>query len=391
MNLKQLVQDHKTLFAVFGGNILLSLHFYLVVYINSSLLNHYFSDGQLSTLYIIGSIANLILLFFAAKLMKRFGMYHFLLFSAFIEMFAVLGLAFIPGMFWVGLFFVIHQTVVVMVLLGLDVFLEAITIVEGKTGGIRSLYLTVTNAMLVISPAIVGLLVIGDQYAPVYIVSAFLMIPLILCIIGGLHKVVTPVPDHVDLTNSFKEVWANKNIRSVSIGYLILQIFFAWMIVYTPLYLHEYIGFDWPTLGVLFTIMLLPFVIFEIPIEKLADERFGEKEFMILGFAIMTLCTFLFPLITEPSFILWATVLFLSRVGASFVEVTTESYFFKQVSGKDGNIISLFRSGRPLGYIIASGAMSILLLTLPYRLTFLVLAAIVFIGIPISRMLCDTK
>ncbi len=391
MNLKQLLQDHKTLLAVFAGNILLSLHFYLVIYINSSLLGEYFSDGQLSILYIIGSVVNLILLFSAARIMKRLGMYHFLLTASAIEMFAVLGLAFMTGMFWIGFFFILHQAIIVMVLLGLDVFLETVTLAEGKTGGIRSMYLTVSNAMLVISPAIVGLLVFDDYLAPVYILSALLMIPLILFVVGGLSHVKTPVPDHVDLIYSFKEIWVNKNIRSVSIGYLILQIFFAWMVIYTPLYLHEYIGFSWNSLGILFTIMLLPFIMFEIPVEKFADARFGEKQFMILGFVIMTVSVLLFPLLTEASFGLWAAILFMSRMGASFVEVTTESYFFKQVSGKDGNIISLFRSARPLSYIISSGVMSLLLLTLPYRLTFLVLAGILFLGIPISRMLCDTK
>ena len=67
----------------------------------------------------------------------------------------------------------------------------------------------------------------------------------------------------------------------------------------------------------------------------------------------MSLSTFIIPFLQSPIFWIWATVLFITRIGASLVEISSESYFFKHVKEEDTGLISLFRMARPLSFILA--------------------------------------
>ena len=163
------------------------------------------------------------------------------------------------------------------------------------------------------------------------------------------------------------------------------------MIIYTPIYLNQYIGFNWEKIGIIFTIMLLPYILFELPIGYLADWRFGEKEFLTAGFLITSLSTVAIVFIGSTNFILWIIILFLTRVGASFIQISSESYFFKQVDDTNVNIISFFRNASPLAYIIAPLIATIFLTFFAYQYLFLALALIMLFGLRYSLTLHDTK
>jgi MFS family permease len=63
-----------------------------------------------------------------------------------------------------------------------------------------------------------------------------------------------------------------------------------------------------------------------------------------------TIALYALPYFTLP---LLALILFITRLGASCVEVMTETYFFKKVSPSETGIISIFRNTYPISYIIA--------------------------------------
>jgi MFS family permease len=125
------------------------------------------------------------------------------------------------------------------------------------------------------------------------------------------------------------------------------------MTIYTPIYLHNTIGFGWGEISIIFTIMLIPFIIFEFPLGKLADKKWGEKEMLIIGFIIMGISTASLVLFDEKNLIVWAIMLFITRIGASISEIMIETYFFKKVDDKDPEIVSMFRTTRPLSFLIA--------------------------------------
>jgi hypothetical protein len=83
--------------------------------------------------------------------------------------------------------------------------------------------------------------------------------------------------------------------------------------------------------------------------------------------------------------------MFTTRVGASFVEVTTESYFFKQTKSSDAQIISFFRITRPLAYVIGTLIATMALLYLPFNLLFVVLAFLMIPAMFFTLRIEDSK
>ena len=93
----------------------------------------------------------------------------------------------------------------------------------------------------------------------------------------------------------------------------------------------------------------------------------------------------------SDSFWLWTSLLFVTRIGASAIEVMTESYFFKKITDKDVDILSFYRIVRPLAYSISPVVASILLIFYDIKYLFLVLGVAMIFGINFSLRLKDTK
>jgi len=94
---------------------------------------------------------------------------------------------------------------------------------------------------------------------------------------------------------------------------------------------------------------------------------------------------------TAASIVAWMLLMFINRFGASLVEVTTESYFFKHTKGTDADVISFFRLSRPLALLVGSLLGSITLLYLPFNLIFVVLGFFMAVAIFFVIPLEDTK
>ncbi|WKZ26483.1 MAG: MFS transporter [Candidatus Paceibacterota bacterium] len=384
------------LFSILASNFLLSLHFALIIYINSTFLEQFFSPGSLGFLFALGAVLNLFFLLRGPELISKFGNYRLVLFFIFLEFLAVLGLALTENPLFVAILFVLHQGTIMTILFCLDIFLENYSDQrESKTGGIRGIYLTLGNLAFVISPALAGLILTNGDFWKIYLVSATLLIPLFFLAKRGL-KVKIEYPKKSSLKETFKKIISDKNIFGVFAVQFILQFFFAWMVIYMPIHLSQNLHFSWTEIGLIFTIMLLPFLIFEIPMGWIADKKTGEKEIMTIGFLIIASSTAITAFLNSPVFIIWALVLFMTRVGASFTEIASESYFFKKVRAGEPDIISFFRISRPLALIvaplIAAGVLTgFEILNIQYSFLFLVLSIIVLFGIKYSLSIEDTR
>jgi MFS family permease len=272
----------------------------------------------------------------------------------------------------------------------MDVFVESLACDDRVTGSIRGTYLTLTNITLVLAPFVVSFLVKGNDYSLVYVISSLLMIPLYFSI--RKFRFVEEVKiHHIKVRDTLGEYIKNKDLYNVFTAHALLQLFYGFMIIYTPIYLQKYIGFEWSEIGIIFMIMLLPFVIFELPVGELADNKYGEKEFMTIGFIIMGFFTLIISFVTTKNFWIWALLLFMTRVGASLVEVSSESYFFKKVNKEKTDVISLFRMSRPLALMFAPIIATIVLQFIPFQYIFIVIGSIMIVGSRYALQLVDTK
>jgi MFS family permease len=181
---------------------------------------------------------------------------------------------------------------------------------------------------------------------------------------------------------TYRYLKTNHHILAITIINFILQFFYVWMVVYTPIYLYEHIGLGWSQIGIIFTIMLIPFIIFGLPIGILIDKYHVRKRTLLyIGFIIISVSTFFIAGITTKSVILWAIVLFITRMGASIIETTSEIYFFTHIKEEEAYLLSVFRDMTPVAYIIAPLISTLIFVFLPFKFLFIILSIILLSGL----------
>jgi MFS family permease len=381
---------NKKIYALYILGLLFSVHVALPAYINSTFLNIYFPEKFVGILYTIGSLFTIIAFALMPYLLKRFGNFRIMMVLAILDIIFLFGMATFKTALLLAPIFIIKLTFINILYFNLDVFLESNS-KDASTGSIRGIFLTTMNTAWVLSPMIAGYILTNGDYWKIYIISSIFMSISTLVLLYNFRNFKDPIYEKIPFWKTFLKVWNNVNIYKIFISSLILRFFYSWMVIYTPVYLHNTIGFEWSTIGTIFTIMLIPFILFEIPAGKLADSRWGEKEFLSLGFIIMAIATISLTFITSTNWIIWAAFLFLTRTGASLVEIMTETYFFKQIDGTDANVIGFFRDTRPLAYVIAPIFAFIFLTFFEQKYLFLALGIVVLLGLKYSLTLKDTK
>ena len=381
----------KRFVSVFVASTFLSFHYGAILYVNSSLLGKFFSQNTVSLLFLVGAVLSIILFLFTAKLIELFGKRLLLLFLLSIAIFGTLGLTFAQTSVPILVSFLAYSSVLLTIYYCLDIFLEELSR-DGNTGEVRGVYLTLMNLGIAAGPVILLLFGKEDTFKSIYIVSTLL---LLLPFLITLFFLKSREPKWHGLTHRhiflpFGIWWRTKALRSTTLARLTLESFFAFMVIYTPIYLHKNLGFEWSELGVIFTVMLLPFVLLEWPAGELADRYYGEKEILATGFLITALSLVVMPFLGKI-FVAWLVILFISRVGASLIEIMTESYFFKHVGPRDTGLISIVRLTRPVSTILGALAGVLALSVLSFEQVFFVLAAVILFGLKISLSLKDTK
>jgi MFS family permease len=257
-------------------------------------------------------------------------------------------------------------------------------------GSTRGSYLTALNIGYVLAPSVSGFILARMGFSALYTLAALLLVPLLIIIINN-HSIRTIHISKINIFQSMKTLWHNRNVRNIALANFLLQFFYAWMVIYTPIFLHEQLGIPWDSVGTLFSIMLFAFVLTQIPLGRLADRHLGEKYLLIIGFVVISITTsllFFLPSFTLP---LLGLILFGTRIGASCIEVLTESYFFKKVPRDESGEISIFRNMYPIAYIIALLIGSLVLRWLPVHYLFLILGIILLCGILFIIPIQNTK
>ena len=363
----------------------------LPAYVNSNFISQFTEVRFVSLFFVIANLVTLLFILSFPRTIKRFGNNNTLklllfLYSASLFFFAVANstLTALLGI----MFFTVFLN---LTFIKLDLFIEVFT-KNADTGKVRALYLTVCNLGWVIAPTVSGLLINHFGYSFVYWLSDSVVIPTLIFFLIMSPKLKAKIKYAEDgMKSSIKKIWKNKNLRAIFFVALILQFFYATAVVYIPLYLHQTLGMSWEVIGPIFSFMLIPFILFQIPAGFLADKYFGEKEMLYIGLSILTLALVGAFYLNQPIAWLWAGLLFFSRIGAALVEAMRESYFFKIVSAKDLSIINLFRLTGPLAYIIGPGIAILIASFLPIQYIFIFAALVTFSGLILIIPMKDSK
>lgn len=368
---------------------LFALHVAIPAYITSTFLSNYVGEQAVGIVYTLGAIATIIAFTQLPKLLGRFGNYRVTTIMIVADLLTTFILAFSQNPLILVIAFIINFVAIAAIGLSMDIFLESYS-TDSKTGRIRGYFLTSGNIAWVISPLINSVLVQESNYPAVFLASAILLLPIILILLEHFRNFKDAEYRTINYWGTLKEVFKQKNIRGILVAGFLLQFFYSWMVIYTPIYLHDHLGFNWSDLNMIFSLMLLPFILIELPLGKLADSRWGEKEILSLGFIIMAISTALISYVTDHHFIIWIAILFMTRVGASMVEIMSETYFFKKIDATNLNLMDVFRTVRPWAYVLGPLTAILLLQFLPLQYLFLALGFITVIGLRYSLSLEDT-
>lgn len=380
--------------ALYGAILLLTLHWAVVLYVNSSYLEQFVSPHTVSVLYILGAAITILAFLYASSLLSHFGNIKTGAALTIIEFGALIGMAFTSNMYAAMLFFVVHQAVVPMILFTLDVLMEEfIGDGEGTTGAKRGTLLTIMSITYALAALTMGKLVGAGtpDFGLVYLASAIMLVPFFYMLVTKFKSFVDPSYPHLQIFEGVSNFWKLRDVRNVFLAHFLLQLFFTWMVIYTPIYLANVIGFNWEQIGIILFAGLMAYVFLEYLIGVVADKLIGEKEMMAFGFAVIAIATSWFVFLDNSSIIAWMIAMFMTRVGASLVETTTESYFFKHTSSKDTNVIGLFRITRPLSYIFGALLGSLTLYVFNFHFVFIILGLLMIPGLFFAMALKDTR
>jgi len=374
-------------------SVIFTFHGLLVAYSSSTYMEQFATPAVIGTLYTIGSALAVLCFLFISSVLRRIGNVKLTLWLSVIELLSLvlIGTAFSPELAIVA--FVIFLFVNPLLYLNIDIFSESlIGPKEEATGSKRGLALTLMSLASVVSPLALAFIV-GDDNSKLhlpYYVAAAIFFTFILLVLIHFKTFKDPVYKEVKVLEAIRTFWQDLNLRFVFLAHFVMQVFFSWMIIYLPLYMATEVGLSWSAIGSILAVGLFAYVIFEYPVGILADKYIGEKEMMAVGFVLLAVTSSWISFMAGAPILSWMILMFISRVGASLVEVTTESYFFKNTKGSDANIISFFRLTRPLAMIIGSLLGSAALLFLPFELIFIVLGLAMIPGIFFASRIKDS-
>ncbi len=307
----------------------------------------------------IGSILALFASFNIAKSVRKFHTYGFTFGVAILEIIVITIFGYTENIYLLPIFFIVHFVLQVLLNVSLNIFIENFT-VHAKIGSVRGLFLAIFNLAILISPFIGGIILKYSSFAMLYTVSACMLIPYLFFLHKYLKHIKEPAYHQINLLEAGRKVLHNKNLRAVFIGELVVQAFYATMVIYSPLYLQT-LGIGLTTyMMIILPIALLPLVLLPYELGYLADKKWGEKEMLIIGLLILAVTAFLFVVITSSDVRIWILLLIISRIGASFVETMSFSYYFKKVGVEDPSLTAFFINTQGMGILIV-GTLGVLL------------------------------
>ncbi|MDE2041258.1 MAG: MFS transporter [Patescibacteria group bacterium] len=368
-----------------------TLHGVIPMYSNSSFLALFADERTVGLIYMAGAAVSVLGFLLAPDIIRRLGNYRTAIGLVLIQIALYYFLVGSSNPLVLSLVFILQSGILSLIGLTLDIFLEVYT--DGAAiGTVRGLYTATLNASWVVAPLIGTLLINGtNNYRNTYVAALAMLFPLLYLIYRNFPRFRDPNYVHLSPWQLTKHISQNTNWVKLFFANIILQTFYSWMIIYSPIYLHQTIGLTWEGIGIVLVVMLMPFPLIQYPLGRLADKKYGEKEIMAIGFAIMGVSTIFLSLPRVPSVLIWSILFFVTRIGAAAAEIMMETYFFKTVSPRDSAVLGSFRITRPVSNFLAPGIMILGLLFISTQYMFVVIGLMSLIALWPALTIKDTN
>lgn len=361
----------------------------LITYVLSSYFKTISGTENVGPFYIISYAVVLLTLLNWHKVIRRLGKARVFLLAVLAKVAIVVALVFVPPSYPALAILMLYLVSGALEWTSLDIILESYS-KDNLSGRIRGIHLTIFNAGFLLGPFISTRIL--DQYSFQGVFLALLVLNAVVLIFSmvGLSNINHGYKRELNVKEIIAKVWKRKNILRIFYISTALEIFFAILVIYTPIYLLD-LGYGWDDIGIIFSVMLVPFVLLQIPIGFLADKKWGEKEMIFVSLFVMALSTVLVFTGGKQSVAVWAGILFLTRIGAAALEILRDSYFYKRIDGYDVDMIDLYKATVPVGYIIANVLTFVCLFIFPLKAVFLIVVIVVASALIPAFALKDNK
>lgn len=361
----------------------------LIAYILSSYFKTISGTESVGPFYIASYAIVLLVLLNWHKVIRKFGKARVFILAVLAKVVIVIALVFLPSSYWALVFLMLYLICGALEWTSLDIILESYS-QDNLSGRIRGIHLTIYNAGFIFGPLVSTYILSQYQFQGVFIGMLILNAIILIFSLVGLTKINHDYKRDLKISEIVVKVWRRKNILRIFYISIALEIFFALLVIYTPIYLLD-LGYGWDDIGIMFSVMLIPFVLLQIPVGFLADKKWGEKEMIFISLFLMSLSTVLVFAGGKQSLIVWAGILFLTRLGAAALEILRDSYFYKRIDGYDVDMIDLYKATLPVGYIVANFLAFVCLLFFPLKAVFLIVVVVVASALIPAFNLKDSK
>jgi MFS family permease len=359
----------------------------VIVYVMSYYFKLASGTENVSFFYTATFVLVLVLLVSLHKLVRKWGKSRVFFFALLAKIGILSLLTLTEPSFWsitlLGFYLILNSLEWTMI----DVILESFSH-DHLSGRIRGLHLTIFNLGFLFGPFISAKILAAADFRGIFIFILILNAIALISGLAGLRKVNHDFSQSLKVGELIKKVLKRKDILNIYYISFVLEFFFALMVIYTPLYLLD-LGFSWEKIGVIFTFMLIPFVLLQYPAGILADKKIGEKELIIAAILMMAISTSMVYFTSSGSLFVWSLILFSTRIGAALIEILRDSYFYKRISGYDVDLINFFRTSMPLAYITSTFLSGMVLIFLPIKSAFLIVAVVVLSALYPALKLVD--
>ena len=382
----------KFLMISFVISVLYALHFAIPLYAASTFLGKFIDTKYVGLIYSFAAVLTFLSTIYIGKIIKRYHSYKTSLYILITGIVATSCLAFATNVYIVVFLFCINMICSFLFLTILNFFVEEFEDAR-TTGETRGIFLTLLNAGILFSALFAGQILSLYSYTILWLVSAACLIPVIFLIRHNYEHVKDPKFKNPNMMLAINNIKRDKNLFAVFLSILILECFFITMAIYAPGVLKNNLNISIETyLSVILPFALIPFVIFPYQLGVIADKKYGEKEMLLIGLAMLIIVNIIFPNIDSIGLFTIAVFLFISRIGAALIESMGTIYFYKKVKADNISIIALFSSTRVIAYIIMPLISSVILsLGLSISYIFYFLSVLFAYSAYKAKDLIDTK
>ncbi|MCF7795553.1 MFS transporter [Patescibacteria group bacterium] len=358
-------------------------------FILSSYLSEYLTPEKVGLVFLIPNLISCLVILFLGEFVRKRSLFKVTIINTTIIFFTLITQ--IPqnqNIYFIVIPIIIYQIALMVGNILFDYYIENYS-TDDTTGDIKGKQWTVVNFMILLGPVLSGLLIKSFGFNITFGISALFLLGDFLILYKYFRKTAVNINAEAIAKINLKKVFKHKSITKMSITHLILSLFYSWMTIYIPIYMNTVLNLSWDKIGLILGIILIPFVIIQYPAGQIADKHLGEKELLITGGIIMVLSTT--ALFWASDVLVFTVLLFMTRVGASLVEIMRDVHFYKNVSCNDLDMISFFKLQHPLGYAIGPLIGTIVLTYLDMRYLFLILGALTSLFVFINLNLKDSK